>query len=578
MEPIKLRQCLKNWTRDLDKACSPAETIACCHKRLASLDLDILSQTRRIDTGRLGIPVFLAVAGNDARQIMPTRKQMGKGSSPEQAEASALMELVERFSFFSFWQNPANVVCSTWSRAKRKFGDSLISTKEILASVQDSLDENIAEEILDTREWLFYPATRLSDEKIVWLPIDWFRMLGEFNGSSAGNTNEESLLQGISELIERHVSALVCSSALSLPTISQQSCSDHVLKELTGAFANNGVKLLLKDISLGYPLPTVAALAWDPATFPDASEIVFTAGTATSPAKAAIRAITEVAQLGGDFHTRSCYEASGLPKFASLEECQWLFQGREVSLSSLPDAENADICHELEYAVRGLYPLQTYAIQTTHSRLGIPAHWLITPGLQFRERDRNQSLGLFVGRKLAEESAPEEARPGLEIIGRAYPDAHFLSFFNGLISLREGSPDKAATDFIASIDMQPDADSRALAAFYAGYSMGQNQQWNDAIPFLQHSLAQAPTMHETANLLGVAFFKTAHYDEGEKCFDMALKLDKGSAIDLANRGICRKFQGKFKSAKQDLEEALLLEPDLDFARQHLLEMTGAHDK
>ena len=63
----------------------------------------VLAMTDRVDTGRLGIPVFVSQCGPGARKIMPTRKQMGKGASPEQAEASALMELVERFSYFSFW-------------------------------------------------------------------------------------------------------------------------------------------------------------------------------------------------------------------------------------------------------------------------------------------------------------------------------------------------------------------------------------------------------------------------------------------------------------------------------------------
>ena len=46
---------------------------------------------------------------------MPTRKQMGKGSSAEQAEASALMELMERFAFFSFWEERPHMVSATWA-------------------------------------------------------------------------------------------------------------------------------------------------------------------------------------------------------------------------------------------------------------------------------------------------------------------------------------------------------------------------------------------------------------------------------------------------------------------------------
>lgn len=111
---ITLAPCPKGYTRDLDKAMSPAQTIARVRERLDASRLDILSQTRRVDVGRLGIPVFLSVCGADARRIMPTRKQMGKGSSAEQAEASALMELMERFAFFSFWEELPHMVSATW--------------------------------------------------------------------------------------------------------------------------------------------------------------------------------------------------------------------------------------------------------------------------------------------------------------------------------------------------------------------------------------------------------------------------------------------------------------------------------
>jgi ribosomal protein S12 methylthiotransferase accessory factor len=48
------------------------------------------------------------------------------------------------------------------------------------------------------------------------------------------------------------------------------------------------------------------------------------AGTATSPAKALIRALTEVAQLAGDFHLGTSYLVSALPKFSTLEEAAYV--------------------------------------------------------------------------------------------------------------------------------------------------------------------------------------------------------------------------------------------------------------
>ncbi|MDR1658781.1 MAG: YcaO-like family protein [Desulfovibrio sp.] len=571
---VRLSPCGKGYTRDLDKAVAPDRTIRRVRERLAAVNLDILAETRRIDVGRLGIPVYLSVCGADARRIMPTRKQMGKGSSPEQAQASALMELMERYAFFSFWNERPHTERLTWSEAAFRFNEDMLPISAMLRSVDDTLDPEPARRVLDLTPWLFYPATHLRGERITWLPLDWFKLLGEFNGTSAGNTPEESLLQGISELVERHVCCLVDRGRGQTPTIDARGCADPSLETLLSAFEQNGVRLILKDFSLGMPLPTVGAVAWDPATFPERSEIVFTAGTAATPAKAAIRAITEVAQLAGDFCTGACYEASGLPKFSALEDAEWLLRGPAIPLSQLPSVENSDIREELLAALRGLAPLEAYAVETTHPRIGIPAHYCVVPGLAFRERDRNQSLGLFVGRKLTEQGTENEAAAGFKVLAECYPGAHFLPFFRGMLAMRLRRFNAAREQFLKALPAQPDADSAALAAFYAGYVDTLENRWQDALPMLEKAFQLCPDMKEYANLLGVAYFRTRSYDEAARAFAAALRIDKGSVMDIANLGLCRKFLGEKEEAVRLLRAALEIDPSLAFAREHLEQLTG----
>jgi len=128
---LKLKDCMKVYTMDQDKAVPPAETVARVKARLEEKCSGVLEETKRVDTGRLGIPVFLSICGPAARAIMPTRKQMGKGASPDQAEASALMELVERFSYFSFWADEGNFTLATWSEAEARFGAQLINRPDL---------------------------------------------------------------------------------------------------------------------------------------------------------------------------------------------------------------------------------------------------------------------------------------------------------------------------------------------------------------------------------------------------------------------------------------------------------------
>lgn len=569
---ITLKPCPKGYTRDLDKTNSPADTVKRVTEKLKSLNLDILHGTKRVDVGRLGIPVYLSICGQDARRLMPTRKQMGKGSSPEQAQASAVMELMERYAFFSFWEQSTDFVECTFSEAQRRFGDDCIPLSEINRSVNDPMGPRRTLKVMDCVRWKFYPATRLADGKTVWLPLDWFRLLSEFNGTSSGNTPEESLLQGLAELIERHVCCIVDRERCTTPTIDPDSCHDPVLKELIEDFRRENINLLLKDFSFGMPLPTVGAIAWDTSTFPARSEIVFTAGTASSPAKAAIRAVTEVAQLGGDFCTGACYEASGLPKFTSLDDIQWLLKGDTVALDSLPTALSDDICQELMTGVKGLAPINVYAIATTNKMVGVPAHYTIAPGLSFRERDKNQSVGLFVGRKVCEEQDVPTARRSLETIATVYPVAHFLPFFAGMLAMREKRYDDAYDLFVQSVDRQPENDSRALAAFYAGYSAVLTQQWEKAEPQLQTAAELCPGMKEYFSYLGVACFKLKKYEKARDAFKSVIALDKGSAIDLANLGMCEKMLGETDSAREHLEGAVEIDPGIEFARKALEEL------
>ncbi|GAB7078453.1 YcaO-like family protein [Megalodesulfovibrio paquesii] len=587
---IRIGASPKGVSKDLDKAVPPAETVA---RVLGLLEgKAILQELKRIDVGRLGIPVYLSVCGAAAKDVMPTRKQMGKGSSPEQAQASALMELVERYSFFSYWDDPANLLVGRYSQAlagtlpgQTPAHGKALPIAQVLASVGEPLerfgDEAAVLALLDLVDMQFGTATDLVTGEDVLVPLSWFRRLGEFNGTSAGNTPEESILQGLCELVERHVCCLVDRERpTTLPTIDMSdpaSGEDPVLAELLRKFADNGIEILLKDFSMGLPVPTVGAAAWDPETFPQLSEVVFTAGTATSPAKAAVRALTEVAQLAGDFITGACYEASGLHKPASWDELAWLRQGPVAPLKSLPDIRSNDMGEELRTLVQGLNAQgwQCLSVDLTLPGLGLPAHYNIVPGMAFRERDRHASVGMFIGRQLAEEAPADEAREGLALLEQAYPDAHFVPFFQGLFHLREGEFLAAAGCFEEAEPLQPDEEAQALAAFYQGYVWTLLEDWSGAVPCLDRALGLTDEVKEYFNLRGVCHFKQGRYESAATDFEAALRLDKGSAIDLANLGLCKKHLGLQEEACELLRAAVALDAGLDFAARALQELESA---
>ena len=91
--PLIYSECLKQYTYDQDKVCTPEETVAWFKQKLSEVDLEIMTDVQRVDTGRLDIPVYFSVCGRDAFEVIRNKKQMGKGATPAQSMASACMEL-----------------------------------------------------------------------------------------------------------------------------------------------------------------------------------------------------------------------------------------------------------------------------------------------------------------------------------------------------------------------------------------------------------------------------------------------------------------------------------------------------
>ncbi|HEY9074579.1 MAG TPA: YcaO-like family protein, partial [Desulfobaccales bacterium] len=233
---LQLADAFKGYTYDQDKLTTPEETIRRVRERLAALNLSILAETMRIDSGRLDIPVFISLLGADARRVVPTQKQMGKGATPVQSEASALMELVERFSFFSFIEEGPKHYATA-----QDLGDQTLPFSYLARSLFDD-STGVAKAAELYRKWPlhFTPATNLSTGAPVYLPIYWFYLIEEYNGPAAGNCREEAVLQALCEVVERHVGSVITHERISTPAIDPDSVTDPAARELLAKFSRNG--------------------------------------------------------------------------------------------------------------------------------------------------------------------------------------------------------------------------------------------------------------------------------------------------------------------------------------------------
>jgi len=573
---IILSDCYKKFTHDQDKACYPGETIEHFHQRLAETGLDILKEVRRIDNGRLDIPVYFSVCGSDAHRITGSKKHMGKGGSPEQAQASACMELAERYSLFSFMRNTDNFIQDTYHGVTEK-GYPVMPLEALTASVhsKETSPETLGK-LLDLIPISWTWATNLTEKKDVLIPFSWFYTINEFNGSSAGNTPEEAICQGLCEVVERHVSDLVSYHRLETAAIDLNSLKDPVSRELLHKFQKNGIRVYLNDISLDTGIPTVAAAAVDPATFPETSEIVYTAGTSPNPEKAVNRALTETAQLGGDFNTGSNYEASGLPKPESLEEIDYIIKtSGSKNLEEMADLADDNIKKEIENCLTALKKtgLDVYIINISHPDLKIPAIYTVIPGACFRERSRNTSAGLFAAKLAAEKiTDPLESAVRLTAMKEILPEAYYLEFYLGRKMVETGRPEDAISHFKKALSLNPDHNDIPYIHSFLGDSLKDLGRYGEALDILKQGLdydEKRPDMH---NIMGVCYFKLQKYEKAIKHFHKAVELSPSSAIDYANLGVNYQENGNTEKAVEYLKIALSLDPALDFAKNRLMQL------
>jgi len=549
-----------------DKAASPEETLKRVEEALRKSGLKLCSEVKRVDKGRLGIPVYMSFYDVDGVRITGKHKQMGKGITEELAKVSALMELVERFSIFSFVKEVETKVTPA---PYESISSEAISIKELISALEVKEDVAIAEKYIKVIPLHYVPAFSFSDKRVKLLPFFWFWTIHEYNGASAGNTYPEAGLQGLCEVIERHASALFAKGEGGLKELEVDLDSPELTSVLE-KYYSLGIKLWIRDMSMGLDVPTVAVAALDPSTYPVRSEIVFTAGTSPSPARALLRALTEVAQLAGDFDTDGRYEESGLPKISSPEELEERLKAEEkVLLSNMPSFEAPTHNEELEAICEVLREkgLSIYFLDVENPSLRIPAVYTIVPGALFRDRARLSPLHHLV--KVVTLTQPLKVQEELvESLVKEVPERYYIWAYRGRILRLKGKLDEALFDYEKALSLSPPLEDEVAILTHITEVLLEKKEYEKAVELGLRALKLAE-LPEVYNLVGRAYYKMGDYFSAMDAFLKATELNPASAIDYANIGYCLKAIGQEGAAVIYFQKALLVDPDLTMAKKGL---------
>ena len=479
------------------------------------------------------------------------------------------MELAERFSFFSFVKNPDNFFIDKY----RNIQDKVIPFEMIAKSVHDESDDlPVTRKIFENLPLKWTWAYNLTRKQETLVPFDWFFAINEFNGPSAGNCVEEAVSQGICEIIERHTSSVISHNKLKIPAIRADSATDSLVVEMIAKYRRTGVKLFVSDFTLDTGIPSVGVLAYDPTTFPQLSEIVWTAGTTPDPQKAFSRALTEVAQLAGDFDTASNYVASGLPKFTNLSDAAYVTDpGKEIEISALPDLSDDNIKVEVENCLAALanIDMEVFLINTIHPDLEIPAFYTIIPGAHFRERAMGTSVGMFAAKHIAENRNPREAIVELKKIDKDIPGKYYLNFYLGSCHIDLGEPDTALKYFDTAMNLEPYAQDIPSIYSYMGIAFKDLGEYDKALEVLKKGEQLDSERTDIYNLMGFCHFKLKEHEAAIENFKKVIELDPSSAIDYANIASNYRDMGQTAKAIRYYEMALTLDASIEFAKDNL---------
>jgi ribosomal protein S12 methylthiotransferase accessory factor len=382
---------------------------------------------------------------------------------------------------------------------------------------------------------------------------------------------EEAILQALCEVVERHVGSIISNEMLVTPEIDVDSLRDPAAIELIDKFRSKGIELFLRDFSLNTGIPTIGVLAYDPSTYPEKSEIVFTAGTTSNPEKSLCRALTEIAQLAGDFESRTTYRPT-LPKYATLEEAAYMMKSSgKVSIQDLPNLDDNNMRIEIERCTAALEKigLQILAVNITHPQLQVPAVYTIIPGAHFLDHTRNTDFPQHAARTMLRGLAGEQALFQMKRLLATFGPRYDLTFFLAHTLEMEGNPESALGLLESALDQSPDPGEIGSIHVHIASCLKEMERYEEALDALDLAEKANPELKEIFNLRGFCYFKLKKHDESIAAFERAIELDPGSAIDYANIGSNLRELGHKQEAIRLYQIALELDPDIEFARAGL---------
>lgn len=206
----------------------------------------------------------------------------GKGTTNEYALASAYAELLERIQNQSHFRLSMDFGKENFEYMGFFYApdEKCFTIDELLDSDEDWINTQLGriksnidiKELLDKWTYISYehipcdfialPYLNISNNSLSHIPIKMVSKMYMSNGMCAGNTPQEALVQGISEIIERYVNKEIIMKKITPPTIPREYIKKYprIDSMINSIELSGNYRIILKDCSLNEGYPVVCAI------------------------------------------------------------------------------------------------------------------------------------------------------------------------------------------------------------------------------------------------------------------------------------------------------------------------------
>ena len=337
----------------------------------------------------------------------------GKGKTDIQAKASGFCEAIERYSGIfqgdeirrpGTYQTLREVAIHP--NAGMNFSEQQYQQRQEWNANCLNYFNRVPEPFNEDREIEWTPIWSLTQKQFKYLPTAYCYYgysnsspadcWADSNGTAAGNTKEEAILQGIMELVERDSVALWWYNRVKRPEVNLDSFEEPYFQALKDYYQTLDREIWVLDITGDLNIPTFAAISRR--TDREAEDIVFAFGAHFDSKIAILRALTEINQIlpavlsrAADGNTQYPTDSESFAKHwwqtATIENQPYLVPdtGQTPKVySNYPQLWSEDLREDVITCVKiaEKQGLEVLVLDQTRSDIGLNVVKVIIPGMR----------------------------------------------------------------------------------------------------------------------------------------------------------------------------------------------------